>query len=255
MLAIVLAMTAVGSTAILFAAPLWGRVRVAFFKLMGVILGVIAVLAAIAARSPLLDTAGSVPTASRAAVVLLWVFAGLTIVWQALLWARVEAGARVVGIGSIPVGLAALIAIAADPATSQGTAIAAFQLIGGALFLGAANDGLLLGHWYLVDRRLSREPLRRINDAFLVGSAIVVIASIFAFGSGAGEARQDLSPLLGAGALAVYLAIGLAVLCATIGGFIRALIKEDSIQAATGLFYLGVIMALSAEFAAKVRFF
>jgi hypothetical protein len=40
-----------------------------------------------------------------------------------------------------------------------------------------------------------------------------------------------------------------------IGFFIRALIKEDSIQAATGLFYLAVIMALAAEFAAKVRFY
>jgi len=40
-----------------------------------------------------------------------------------------------------------------------------------------------------------------------------------------------------------------------IGFFIRALVKEDSIQAATGFFYLAVILALSAEFAAKVRFY
>ena len=37
--------------------------------------------------------------------------------------------------------------------------------------------------------------------------------------------------------------------------FIRAMVKEDSIQAATGFFYLAVIMAFAAEFAAKVRFY
>jgi hypothetical protein len=33
------------------------------------------------------------------------------------------------------------------------------------------------------------------------------------------------------------------------------LVKGNSIQAATGMFYLAVIMALAAEFAAKVYFF
>jgi hypothetical protein len=49
--------------------------------------------------------------------------------------------------------------------------------------------------------------------------------------------------------------MGLAALCLVIGGFIRALIREDSIQSATGLFYLGVLMGFASEFAAKVDFF
>jgi hypothetical protein len=61
--------------------------------------------------------------------------------------------------------------------------------------------------------------------------------------------------LLGVGTLTVALAVGLTAVCALIAVFIRALIKEDSIQAATGFFYLAVIMAVAAEFAAKVRFF
>jgi hypothetical protein len=102
---------------------------------------------------------------------------------------------------------------------------------------------------------LSREPLRRTNLAFLGSCATALVASLLAIGSGSGQAQEQLSPLLGAGALAAYLAVGLVALCIMIAGFIRALIKENSIQAATGLFYLAVIMAVSAEFAAKVRFF
>ena len=38
-------------------------------------------------------------------------------------------------------------------------ALGALALATGALFLGATVDGLLLGHWYLVDRRLSNRPI------------------------------------------------------------------------------------------------
>ena len=47
----------------------------------------------------------------------------------------------------------------------------------GALFAGAVTDGLLLGHWHLVDRKLSREPIARINQLFLVGCALAAVAA------------------------------------------------------------------------------
>jgi hypothetical protein len=124
----------------------------------------------------------------------------------------------------------------------------------GALFLGAVVDGLLLGHWYLVDRRASREPLKRMGVLLLAG-AVLAIATTIIGGGGGGTASPQFSPLLGAGVLTVALAVGLAALCVMIAFFIRALVKEDSIQAATGFFYLAVVMALAAEFAAKVRFY
>ena len=34
--------------------------------------------------------------------------------------------------------------------------VAFLQLLAGAAFLGAVIDGLLLGHWYLTDRGLTR---------------------------------------------------------------------------------------------------
>ena len=180
-------------------------------------------------------------------------FAIATVVWQVLLWAGRLKASRIVGIAAVPVGIAALVTIAFDPAAASKPASAAFQLLAGALFAGAVTDGLLLGHWYLVERKLTRAPLARMNTLFLAGCGVAIVGAIL--GRHPGEATAQLSPLLGAGALAAYLAVGLAALCVMIGLFIRALVKEDSIQAATGLFYLAVILALAAEFAAKVRFF
>src|SRR6266550_4264353 len=135
-LALVMAETAVGGLAVLWLSDAWGRTRMGFFKLIGGVLAVLAILAWLAARAPLLGVSCvssrlspcvGVPTAARAGVVL-----------------------------AVPIGVAALIAIAYDPAASSSSISAAFQLLAGALFAGAVTDGLLLGHWYLVERKLSR---------------------------------------------------------------------------------------------------
>jgi hypothetical protein len=246
-LALVLAETAVGGIAVLWATQTWGTVRDGFFKITGAVLAAVAVLSWLAARAPL-------QAAGKTATALLGVFAALAVAWQVVLWTRARGASKFVGLAAVPVGVAALGALAAIPAAARSAPVAAFQLLAGALFAGAATDGLLLGHWYLVERKLTRDPLRRMNTLFLVGCGVAMLAAILGQGGG-GVARPDLSPLLGVGGLAAWLAVGLGALCATIAFFIRALIKEDSIQAATGLFYLAVMMALAAEFAAKVRFY
>jgi hypothetical protein len=251
-MALVLAELSVGGLIVLWVTPLWGEVRWGFFKLAGTVIAVCAVLAWLASRAPLLDQPH--PRIVAVAVTVLAAFAGLTVLWQILLWARARAAARIVAFAAMPVGVAALVGIALDPATHAHAAVSVLQLLAGALFLGAATDGLLLGHWHLVDRTLARAHLGRINVVFLAGCALAAAAAL-AGGTGGGRARADLSPLLGVGVLTVSIAVGLTALCALIGGFIRALVRENSLQSATGLFYLGVIMALAAEFAAKVRFF
>jgi hypothetical protein len=252
-LALVMGETAVGGLAVLWLSDAWGRTRMGFFKLIGGVLAAFAILAWLAARAPLLGGSEATPPAARVGVALLLSFAIATVLWQILLWTGQRTLSRLVGIAAVPIGVAALISIALDPAAASSGASAAFQLLAGALFAGAVTDGLLLGHWYLVERKLSRAPLARMNTLFLAGCVVAIVGAIL--GRHNGTATADLSPLLGAGALAAYLAVGLAALCVMIGFFIRALVKEDSIQAATGLFYLAVILALAAEFAAKVRFF
>lgn len=253
-LALVLAEIAVGGLAVLWLVPAWGQVKNGFFKLTGTILVILAVLSWAAARGSLTGPDSGAGSEAETGVALLGAFAAATVLWQVLLWFGARAASRAVGILAVPVGAAALIALAADPAAASAPVVAAFQLLAGALFAGAVVDGLLLGHWHLVDRKLSREPIARVNRLFLVGCALAAVAALSG-GTGGGEARTDLSPLLGVGVLTVSIAVGLAALCALIGFFIRALIKENSLQSATGLFYLGVLMALAAEFAAKVRFF
>ncbi len=251
-MALVLAETAVGGLFVLWVTPTWGTLRSGFFKLTGTVLAVTAVLAWLAARGPLGGTGGGGKFA--AAFWLLGATAALAVLWQVAQWAGAHAIGRIIGIAAVPVGVAAFVALARLPAASHGVGVGVVQLLAGALFLGAVIDGLLLGHWYLVDRRASREPLRRMGFLLLAGSVLAMAASIVG-GGGGGTASTEFSPLLGAGTLTVALAVGLTALCLMIGFFIRALVKEDSIQAATGFFYLAVILAVSAEFAAKVRFY
>ena len=130
-------------------------------------------------------------------------------------------------------------------------ALEALALLTGALFLGDGKPGrLLLGHWYLVDRRLSNRPIAALATWLVAGVAALISAAL---GGARGSAvDRSLSPLLAFPNLTVYLAVGLVLLCGLMASFIRVLVKGNSIQAATGMFYLAVIMALAAEFAAKV---
>lgn len=249
-LALVLAETGVGGAAALWAVPLWGRARPGLFKLVGGALAAAAALSWLAARAPL---AGAGPE-GRLALRLLGASAAAAVLWQALLWSGARAASRAAGIGFVPVGAAALAAVAAIPAPGTSIALRVFQVLSGALFAGAAADGLLLGHWHLVECRLSRRPLWLVNRMFLVGCALAVAGAV-AGGGGRGVARAEFSPLLGVGALTTALAVGLIAICALMAVLIDRLVKEGSTQAATGFFYLAVIMAMAGEFAAKVRFF
>ena len=251
-MALVLAETAVGGLFVLWVTPTWGVLRVGFFKLTGAVLATCAALAYLATRKSL--GAGHASGARGLAFWLLVAFASLSILFEANLWFGRPRWARFEGIIAVPVGVAALIALAFLPEAAHASWIGIVQLLVGALFLGAVVDGLLLGHWYLVDKRASREPLKRMAVLLLAGSIVAIVASILG-GGGGGSTNPNYSPLLGAGTLTVALAVGLAALCVMIAFFIRAMVKEDSIQAATGFFYLAVIMALAAEFASKVRFY
>jgi len=251
-MALVLAESAVGGLFVLWVTPTWGVLRSGFFKLTGAVLTACALLAWLAGSGPL---GGSGASGERgAAYWLLAALAALTVLWQLLTWLRAPSAGRIVGIAAFPVGVGALVALATLPAAAHSAAVGIIQLLAGALFLGSVVDGLLLGHWYLVDRRASREPLRRMGVLLFSGSIAAIAATIIG-GGGGGSTNPNFSPLLGAGTLTVALSVGLAALCVMIAFFIRALVREDSIQAATGFFYLAVIMAFAAEFAAKVRFY
>jgi len=245
-LTVVLYETALGSLALLWVAPLWGVVRAGFFKLVGATVAACAALAFFVGRGEL-HLAGA---SGRAAAVWLGVFALAVLAWQVLVYARVAA-ARWAGVAAVLPGLVAAWPLAV---LSGRPGLGALALLTGALFLGATVDGLLLGHWYLVDRRLSNRPILALASWFIAGVAAALVSAALG-GERGGAVDQSLSPLLAYPNLTVYLAVGLVLVCGLIASFIRVLVRGGSIQAATGMFYLAVVMALAAEFAAKVYFF
>ncbi|MFM8999815.1 MAG: hypothetical protein ACKOKE_07170, partial [Actinomycetota bacterium] len=161
---------------------------------------------------------------------------------------------RVLGFATLPVGVAALLALAATGQASF--PVAAFQLLAGAAFLGAVLDGLLLGHWYLTDRGLTRAPILRATT--LLGLGVVLEAIAIALGGfGPTASSQAFNPLLTSAGLASWIALGMVGTTALVAVFIRLTLRGErasAVQAATGFFYLAVITAATAEFAARVRF-
>jgi hypothetical protein len=163
----------------------------------------------------------------------------------------------VVGVATVPLGLAALVAFART--TDEALGLAVFELLAGALFTGAVLDGLLLGHWYLTDRRLTRVPINRMTLLLIAAVAVEAAAVVVGFGSGARStsASSSLNPLLTIGSSSSWIAVGMVACTALIAAFIRLTLRgtrPTAVQSATGFFYLAVITAFTAEIAAKVRF-
>lgn len=248
--ALVLAETVAGGLALLFLTPLWSEVKRGFFTLTGAVLLVLS-------ASTWGSVAAGLSEGDGAGVWSLRLSAALTatiLAWVVLLLARRHASARALGVASAPLSVAVLVAMAG---TGEGSAaVALLQLLAGAAFLGAVVDGLLLGHWYLTDRGLTRAPINRYTDLLLAGVVLEAGALILG-GFGPTAAGPDFNPLLTSAGLASWIALGMVGTTALIAVLIRLTLRgtrPSAVQAATGFFYLAVITALTAEFAAKVRF-
>lgn len=250
MTALVLAETVTGGLVLLFLTPLWDEVKRGFFTLTGCVLLVLslATWGAVAA--------GVVPGSEPGewSVRLSAALAIVNLIWVGLMFAKRYTAARIVGAASVPLGIAMLAAMAG---TAEGAWLVAFlQLLAGAAFLGAVIDGLLLGHWYLTDRGLTRTPINRTTNLLIAGVALEALALLIG-GFGPTEPSSDFNPLLTSAGLASWIALGMVAATALIAVLIRATLKgtrSTAVQSATGFFYLAVITALTAEFAAKVRF-
>jgi hypothetical protein len=247
---LVLAEAVAGAAAILFSTPLWDEVKRGFFKLAGSITFVVAACAWLASRGA--TTPGD--DAGRLAGALAAAFAALTGAWVLALFARRDALARGLAVVSVACGAVMLVALAR--LGRQPWALAALQLLAGAAFLGAVVDGLLLGHWYLTDRGLTRTPINRFTTVLIVAVLLEAIA-VASAGFEAVGASSQFNPLLTAGALAPWIALGMIAATALIAVLIRLTLRgprASAVQAATGFFYLAVVTAFTAEVAVKVRF-
>jgi hypothetical protein len=253
-MALVLAETVAGAAGLLFLTPLWTEVRRGFFYLTG---GIVLVLAGATAAAAAVGYDAASASEGRLAVALALALAGTTLVWLALMLFRVHRVARVLGIASVPLAVAMLFAFART--ADESVASAFFQLLTGAVFTGAVLDGLLLGHWYLTDRKLTRGPINRMAW-LLIGAVLLETAGVAvgaATGGGGNAATNSLNPILTVAGSATWIAMGMVLCTGLIAVFIRLTLRgtrPQAVQSATGFFYLAVITAFTAELAAKVRF-
>jgi hypothetical protein len=250
--ALVLAETAAGGAALLWLTGLWGRVKRGFFILTGSVAlacGVLATLSATAAVD------APVSPALRLAILLTAATTALLGISLASLVLRADRIGSIAGVLSVPAAVAMLVALARVSGPSFPSAAA--QLLAGSAFMGAAMDGLLLGHWYLVDRKLGREPIARYAVLLLAAVVLEALAvALLGFGEGS-VAGPGFSPFLGIAGLSTWLALGMVACTGLIAVLIRASLRTPrsrAVQAATGFFYLAVITAFTAEMAAKVGF-
>jgi hypothetical protein len=249
--AVVLLEIALGSLALVWLTPVWGVVKRGFFVLMASTVVTCALLALLSANGGLSRTDGG--GAARLALAAFTVASAGFLV--ALLAKRLPV-ARAVGLVAVPLGVWALVAVAALRGDVGDTLRGTIAMLCGAMFLGATWHGMVLGHWYLVDRKLSARPMQVASYAYTASVALALVSAVV----GRGQRPSDKSALQTSALLLVndmelYLAIGLVAVCALLAFFVHKLVAEGSIRAATGMLYLAVILAFSAEFAAKVYFF
>jgi hypothetical protein len=146
-------------------------------------------------------------------------------------------------IGTGIVGLGALVVLAAAGGTRSAPLFAG-QLVLAALALGAVNAAMLLGHWYLVTPKLSPTPLRRMMW-LLVGCLVLqaVAFTVALVGVGTDALAGGLGWLtwlrLGVGILLPILVTVLAILAS----------RAASLQASTGLLYIGVALIMAGSIA------
>lgn len=212
---------------------------------------------ALAGRLALWWTAAEPTSTARALEIALWAaFFAAAAGYLASLWGeRVALRARLFT-ASWMSGAAALVALAEGyrhaPLLSVETLFFPLSFLVSALLLGAAASGMLLGHWYLIDRDLSLEPLNR--TLFVYRRTLAVQAVLFIAGSiliallGAPAARAALGDLLSA-QLALFgtrLAVS-PLAAAALGWMIRRTLDIPQTMAATGLFYIAVLAVLVGE--------
>ena len=251
-MALVLAEWITGAAAFTWLTPLWNEARRTHFRVFGLV-----VTPLIALPLWLTAAAGAVPgdEPGRWAVWLSAATFGASALSTLALLLRAEAAGRLFGLLTVVTGAATLVAMAG---TGQGPyALDLFQLAAGAAFLGSVFAGLFLGHWYLTDRKLTRRPIERITT-YAIAASLVEMIAIVTDGFGASEATSSsLNPLLTAGALAPWIALGSAFTTLVVCALVRASLRGErpsAVQSATGFYYLAVITALTAEVAVRVRF-
>jgi hypothetical protein len=188
----------------------------------------------------LVNTA-AVESTAGARRTLVFLFAGGCLAYLVASIARWPRSWLAIGVAIL--GLASLATLAVAGGTRSGTLFAG-QLVIAALALGAVNAAMLLGHWYLVTPKLSPTPLRRMMwlvIAALAAQTVLTAASLATLGT------DPLSGALGwLTALRLAAGIGLPIVI-TVLALLAS--RAASLQASTGLLYIGLALVIAGSIA------
>lgn len=125
--------------------------------------------------------------------------------------------------------------------------LAAARLLVGATFLGAITDAMLLGHWYLVQPGLRRDPLREM----VVWTAVCWPAEVAVFVWPTGILQVFTGAVDdGYGGLLGWVWLVCAVTTIGLVAMTWLALKEryySAVMAATGLLYLGILTAFGMD--------
>ena len=129
--------------------------------------------------------------------------------------------------------------------------LAVVRTLVGAAFLGAVTDAMLLGHWYLVQPGLGREPLVELNRWLAVVWPVEVAALLWPTGMLSvlsGSIDDGWNGILG------WFWVTCAVSTLVLTFVTRAALKERqyaAVMAATGLLYLAILTAFGTDLVAR----
>lgn len=148
------------------------------------------------------------------------------------------------------IGTLGLIAGAVDAAGSIWLSVA--RTLVGAAFLGAVSNSMLLGHWYLVQPGLSRDPIFTLvnwTGVLWLPELVLLCIPTGMFSVLNGTIDDNYNGLLGW----FWVACVAATICLV--GVTKMALKEkeySAVMAATGLMYLAILTAFGMDLVAKI---
>jgi len=141
--------------------------------------------------------------------------------------------------------------VAAGLAAGGSPLVAVVRTLAGAAFLGAVTDAMLLGHWYLVQPGLRRDPLVELTRWVTVLWPVEVVGLLLPTGMIsvlAGTVDDGWQGTLG------WFWVACAVTTLVLTFVTRAALRERSysaVMAATGLLYLAILTAFGTDLVAR----
>ncbi len=152
------------------------------------------------------------------------------------------------------VGAVGLVAASIAAATGDGAGtvvVALLRTLVGAAFIGAISDGMLLGHWYLVQPGLPRRLLNEMVSAIAWLWPAEVIVMLLPTGMWAvltGQVDDGWGGMLG------WMWLACAITTIVLIFVTKAALKEryySAVMAATGLLYLAILTGFGMDIVAR----